>query len=52
MSTLWIVVAVALALAVIGVLFFWYQERRARASLKKVDRSRLKNLDEDGWDDW
>lgn len=52
MSTLWVVVLVVVVVALIGVLFFCYQEYRARVSMKQVNRNKLKNLDDDGWDDW
>lgn len=51
MSTLWIVALVALVIAVLGVIFFWYQFRRARESFKHIDHSKIRNWDDDGWDD-
>ncbi|MGN8158995.1 hypothetical protein ACS8Y6_08170 [Salinisphaera sp. RV14] len=52
MTTFWIVIGVAVAIAIVAIVFFWYQNQRARASMRRVDRSKLRNLDEDGWDDW
>ncbi|WP_156962509.1 hypothetical protein [Salinisphaera hydrothermalis] len=52
MTTFWTVVAVVVVIAIVAVLFFWYQNRRARESMSHVDRSKLKDLDDDGWDDW
>lgn len=47
-----VVIGVAVVIAIVAVVFFWYQNQRAKASLRQVDRSKLKNLDDDGWDDW
>ncbi|AWN15491.1 hypothetical protein [Salinisphaera sp. LB1] len=52
MTTFWIVIGVAVAIAIVAIVFFWYQNQRARVSMRRVDRSKLRNLDEDGWDDW
>lgn len=51
MSTIWTLVVIIVLVAFIAVVFFAYQNYRARASMKKIDRSKLKNLEEDGWDD-
>lgn len=52
MTTFWIVIGVAAGIAIVAVVFFWYQNQRAKASMRRVDRDKLNNLDDDGWDDW
>lgn len=51
MNLLWIIVIVAVALVLLWVLFFWYQNRRARESFRHIDYSKLNDLDHDDWDD-
>lgn len=52
MTTFWTVIGVVVVIAIVASLFFWYQNQRAKTSMRHVDRSKLKNLDDDGWDDW
>lgn len=52
MTTFWTVIVVAMIIAIVAVIFFWYQNQRAKASMRCVDRNRLNDLDDDGWDDW
>lgn len=52
MTTFWAVIAAVVVIAIVALAFFWYQNQRAKASMRHVDRSKLKNLDDDGWDDW
>lgn len=51
MSTFWTVIVIAVVIAVIAVVFFWYQNRRAVEANRHIDHSKLKDLDKDGWDD-
>lgn len=51
MNLLWTIVIVALVVVLLWLLFFWYQNRRARESSRHIDHSKLKDLDQDGWDD-
>lgn len=51
MDLLGIIVIVAVAVVLLWVLFFWYQNRRARESARHIDHSKLKDLDQAGWDD-
>lgn len=51
MTTFWTVIAVVVVLAIVAIVFFWYQNQRAKRSMSHVDRSKLNNLDDDGWDD-
>lgn len=51
MNALWIIIAVAIAFVLLWVFYVWYQNRRARESFKHIDYSKLKDWDEDGWDD-
>lgn len=50
MNVLWL--AIALALIAAGVAHFVRKHiRQTREDLEDVDRSKLRDLDEDGWDD-
>ncbi|WP_423822256.1 hypothetical protein V5738_18190 [Salinisphaera sp. SPP-AMP-43] len=51
MSTLWIVIGIAVLIAALAVFFIWYQNRRSRESFSHIDHSKLNDLDQDGWDD-
>lgn len=46
-----ILIIIALVAAVVLGLFVRDQILKSRSELKKVDRSKLKDLDDDGWDD-
>lgn len=51
MNMFWIIALVVVAIVVLFGLYVWYENRRARESFKHIDHSKLKDLDQDGWDD-
>ncbi|WP_158583462.1 hypothetical protein [Salinisphaera sp. Q1T1-3] len=51
MSVLGVVIIVAIVIAGLWGLFFWYQNRRAAEANKHIDHSKLNDLDNDGWSD-
>lgn len=44
-------VIIGLAGALLLIFYIIYQVRRGRQAFKKVDHSKLKDWDKDGWDD-
>lgn len=44
------IIIIGAAIAVCLAFYVIYEIRRSREEFKKLDRSKLKNLDNDGWD--
>ncbi len=47
----WLAVAIVVAIILERIISAWRQLGKSEKMLEKVDKGKLKNLDDDGWDD-